>query len=71
MTLIINHTYDIVDVCPHKFDRLYNMGLTISDTIKVKYVHWLNGPIVIETHGRLIALRREEIECLTLRPHGF
>lgn len=71
MSLIVNHKYSVVDVCPQSFDRLNNMGITINNTIKIKYIHWLSGPIVIETQGRLIALRRKEIECLKLRPHGF
>ncbi len=71
MSLTINHSYEIVDVCPHSFDRFYNMGLTRNVMIIVRFIHWLKGPIVIETQGRLIALRRKEVECLTLRPHGF
>lgn len=67
MSLLINHTYCIIDICSDKIDRFCNMGLGINTYIKIKHIQPLNGPIVIETQGRLIALRKREIECLTLK----
>ena len=67
MSLLINHTYCIIDICPDKVDRFHNMGLGINTFIKVKYIQRLNGPVVVETQERLIALRRREVECLTLK----
>ncbi|WP_350331613.1 FeoA domain-containing protein [Candidatus Bodocaedibacter vickermanii] len=43
------------------------MGLGINTFIKIKHIQPLNGPIVIETQGRLIALRKREMKCLTLK----
>ena len=67
MSLLLNHTYYIVDICPEKIDRFHNMGLSVNTRITVKYIQPLNGPIIIETQGRLIALRKKEIECLKLK----
>lgn len=67
MSFLLNHTYYIESICPEKIDRFHNIGLSINTLIKIKYIQPLNGPIVIEAQGRLIALRRKEIECLKLK----
>jgi Fe2+ transport system protein FeoA len=67
MSLLLNHTYCIIGICPEKIDRFLNMGLSVNTRITIKYIQPLNGPIIIETQGRLIALRRGEIECLSLK----
>lgn len=67
MSLVINHTYRIVGICSADAERFHNIGLTISTLIKIKHIHGSNGPIVIETDERLIALRRKEIACLKLQ----
>jgi Fe2+ transport system protein FeoA len=67
MSLLLNHTYCIIGICPEKIDRFHNMGLSVSTRITVKYVRPLNGPIIVEIQGRLIALRKGEIECLNLK----
>ena len=67
MLLLPNHTYCITDICAEEIGRFENMGLTVNTIIKVKHILWLGGPIVIEIHGRLIALRKREIECLKLQ----
>lgn len=67
MSLLLNHTYCITSICPEKIDRFHNMGLSVNTYITIKRIQPLNGPIVIETQGRLIALRRGEIECLNLK----
>lgn len=67
MSLLLNHTYCIANICPEKIDRFHNIGLSTNTLIKIKHIQPLNGPIVIEVQGRLIALRRKEIECLKLK----
>jgi Fe2+ transport system protein FeoA len=67
MHLLVNHTYCIIDICNEQLDRFKSMGLTINTRIRIKYILWFNGPIVIETSKRLIALRRKEMECLKLQ----
>jgi Fe2+ transport system protein FeoA len=67
MSLLINHTYCITNICPDKVERFHNMGLGINTLIKIKHIQPFNGPIVVETQGRLVALRKREIECLTLK----
>lgn len=67
MHLFIDHTYRIMEICDEKKDRFKNMGLVKNTLVKIKHIQWLNGPIVIEVEGRLIALRRNEMECLKLQ----
>lgn len=67
MSFLLNHTYYIEGICPEKIDRFHNLGLSVNTRIIIKYIQPLNGPIIIETQGRLIALRKKEIECLTLK----
>ena len=67
MSLLLNHTYCIIDICPEKADRFHDMGLGINTLIKIKHIQPLSGPIVVEAQGRLIALRKRELECLTLK----
>jgi Fe2+ transport system protein FeoA len=67
MNLFIDHNYRITKICDEKKDRFANMGLIKDTRVQVKHIQWLNGPIVIEVNGRLIALRRDEIGCLNLQ----
>jgi Fe2+ transport system protein FeoA len=56
-----------MDIRPDNVERFHNMGLGIHTLIKIKHIQPFNGPIVVEAQGRLIALRKREIECLTLK----
>ncbi len=67
MHLSVGRTYCIMKICDEKKDRFKGMGLVQNTHVKIKHIQWLNGPIVIEVDGRLIALRRNEIECLKLQ----
>ncbi|MCP5322977.1 MAG: ferrous iron transport protein A [Candidatus Paracaedibacteraceae bacterium] len=67
MLLLINHIYCIIDICAENIDRFHNLGLHANTLVKIKHIQGLKGPIVIETGGRLIALRKREFECLTLQ----
>lgn len=67
MRLFIDKTYRITEICEKKKDRFSNIGLTKDTCVVIKHIQWLNGPVVIEVEGRLIALRRNELECLNLQ----
>lgn len=71
MILLIDHTYCIIDICAENIERFHNLGLHINTLLKIKHIQGLNGPVVIETEGRLIALRKKEFECLNLQQTGF
>lgn len=67
MNLATDHTYQVTDVCAEKRDRFYNLGISVGCLIQIKFIQPMEGPIVIEVQGRLIALRKQEFECLKLR----
>lgn len=47
-------------------ERLRDLGFYAGDSVEIVGRTWLRDPIFVQVHQAIIALRREEFECLQL-----